>query len=256
MTAPPAPTCALITGGATGIGLELARQWLARGTRVIVCGRREAALAAARAELPGLVTRVCDVTDDAARADLVAWIGAEHPDLDLLVNNAGAQVHRVIDQPQAFAGTAEEIAVNLTAPILLTAALLPLLRRQPHAWIIMVSSGLAFAPIAHAPVYCAAKAGLHSFTLSLRHQLRGTSVQVVEFAPPAVDTALGNRSDENRAASAAHMMSAPDCVTAALARFDAGDEELLVGTSPMLREKGEALFAMLNPPMALPGAAP
>lgn len=247
---PPAPTCALITGGATGIGLELARQWLARGTRVIVCGRREEALAASRAELPGLVTRVCDVTDDTARGDLVAWLEAEHPGLDLLVNNAGVQVRREVDQPGTFDNSAEEIAVNLTAPIMLTAALLPLLQRQPRAWIMMVSSGLAFAPIAHAPVYCATKAALHSFTLSLRHQLRKTAVKVVEFAPPAVDTALGNRSDENRAASAAHMMSAPDCVTAALARFDAGDEELLVGTSPMLREKGEALFPMLNPPVA------
>ena len=244
------PSCALITGGATGIGLELARQWLARGARVIVCGRRARALAAARTELPGLVTRVCDVTDPAARHDLVAWLEAAHPNLDLLVNNAGAQVHRALNDPAAFAGTEAEIAVNLTAPILLTTALLPLLRRQPQAWIMMVSSGLAFVPIAQAPVYCAAKAGLHSFTLSLRHQLRGSGVRVIEFAPPAVDSALGNRSDQNRAAAAAHMMSAPDCVRAALARFDAGDEELLVGTTPMLRDKGDALFAMLNPPDA------
>src|SRR5690349_290042 len=107
----------LVTGGATGIGLALAARFLAAGSRVIVCGRRESALRDAAAAHPGLVTRVCDLAREDDRAALVAWVIAEHPALDMLVNNAGVQRRIRLDAPEPWTETRQEIAINLDAPI-------------------------------------------------------------------------------------------------------------------------------------------
>ena len=169
----------LITGGAAGIGFALARALALRGNRVIICGRNQAALDSAQAQVPELVTRVCDLNDSASRDALVGWLRAAHPDLNVLVNNAGVQYRRQLVEPDALDGLELEVATNFTAPVLLIGALLPTLQRNPSV-IINVSSGLAFAPMADVPVYCATKAALHSYTLSLRQQLRHTGVRVVE----------------------------------------------------------------------------
>jgi uncharacterized oxidoreductase len=115
----------------------------------------------------------------------------QFPPLDVLVNNAGIQRRISIDEPEPWTSTHEEIAINLEAPIHLTRLLLPHLRNQPRPAILNVTSGLSFTPLANVPVYCATKAALHSFTLSLRHQLRNSPIEVVEIIPPAVNTDLG-----------------------------------------------------------------
>jgi uncharacterized oxidoreductase len=183
---------ALITGGASGIGLALATRFHAAGSTVAICGRREDRLRQARERLPGLVTRVCDVSRASERRALAGWVSSELPALNVLVNNAGIQCVLPLTEGEGdWTRAEEEIAINLEAPIHLSALLIPHLRKQATAAIVNVTSGLAFTPLARVPVYCATKAALHSFTLSLRHQLADTPVQVVEIAPPAVDTDLG-----------------------------------------------------------------
>lgn len=180
----------LITGGASGIGLALATRFLDRGNTVIICGRREDKLREAKERFPDLQTRVCDVADELDRADLADWAADKFPALNVLVNNAGIQRSVDLKAPEAWKMTRAEIATNLDAPIDLSRMFYPQLSAQSESAIINVTSGLSFVPLANVPVYCATKAALHSFTLSLRWQLRDTSVEVIEVIPPAVDTDL------------------------------------------------------------------
>jgi len=180
----------LVTGGASGIGLALAQRFMQAGSTVIVCGRRKDKLEEARARHPGLETHVCDLAKEKQREKLHAWVTEEHPRLNVLVNNAGIQ-RRVRILGESWSETHEEIAINFEAPVHLTSLLLPHLVKQERPAILNVTSGLAFSPMASAPIYCATKAAMHSFTLSLRHQLAGTPVQVIEVIPPAVNTDLG-----------------------------------------------------------------
>jgi len=181
----------LITGGATGIGLALAEHFYARGATVAVCGRRSDRLAAAAAALPGLRTHVCNMAVPEEREALAEWVVSEVGGVDVLVNNAGIQNRVRLAAGSAWEAHAEEIAINFGGPVHLTGLLLPHLLSRPEAMVVQVSSGLAFIPGAFAPVYCATKAALHSYTMSLRQQLKGMSVRVVELAPPAVNTDLG-----------------------------------------------------------------
>ncbi len=179
----------LITGGATGIGLALAEGLLLAGNRVLVCGRREDKLLAAQAQFPALEVKRCDISKPEDRQALATW--AREAGVNVLVNNAGVQ--RMIDLRQGLkeleAGD-NEARINFEGPVYLTANLLPHLLAQESAAIINVSSGLGFVPIAVMPIYCATKAAMHAFTVSLRHQLQGASVQVFEVIPPTVDTEL------------------------------------------------------------------
>jgi len=182
----------LITGGATGIGLALAERFARAHNRVVVCGRREEALAAARARVPGLETLRADVSSKDERIALHERVTRAYPALDVLVNNAGVQNHPPpLAQPQDWSQHEHEIATNLGAPMHLAMLFLPHLLARPEAAILNVSSGLAFTPIARIATYCATKAALHSFTQSLRAQLTDTNVTVVEVVPPAVNTDLG-----------------------------------------------------------------
>lgn len=182
----------LITGGASGIGLALAQRFARANNQVIVCGRREATLAEARARVPGLQTLRADVASAAERVALCERVTRDYPALDVLVNNAGVQNHPPpLTQAQDWSQHEHEIATNLGAPMHLAMLFLPHLLSRPEAAILNVSSGLAFTPIGRIATYCATKAALHSFTLSLRAQLTGTRVTVVEIIPPAVNTELG-----------------------------------------------------------------
>lgn len=183
----------LVTGGTSGIGLALAEGLVARGSRVLVCGRSEEKLREARRRVPGIACLTADVADEGDRRRLRDWVEAEHPDANVLVNNAGMQC-RVDLTRGAEAIDTGEIALNLEAPIRLTALLLPHLLRhaeqgRPSA-VINVTSGLGYVPLAATPIYGATKAGLQAFTQALRHQLRGRGIEVVDLAPPAVDTPL------------------------------------------------------------------
>ncbi|MCL2647345.1 MAG: SDR family oxidoreductase [Phycisphaerales bacterium] len=185
----------LITGGTNGIGLALAERFLKRQNTVIVCGRRDTVLEAARKKLPGLHGLICDVGQAEERQRLAEWIVREFPALNVLVNNAGIQ--RKIDLTAASGGGGawemlrDEIAINFDAPIHLSMLLANHLSGQRGAAIVNVSSGLAFTPMAAAPIYCATKAGLHSFSVSLRYQLARQAIEVIEIMPPAVNTDLG-----------------------------------------------------------------
>jgi uncharacterized oxidoreductase len=182
----------LITGGATGIGFALADAFVKAGNKVIICGRREKRLNEAKEKIPALYIRQCDVTNDADRKALLKWINDNFKDLNVFINNAGIQ--KMVDFTSGAEGLltkGDEIATNLVAPVHLTALFAPLLMKQKTAAIFNVSSGLGFIPIAAMPVYCATKAAMHSFSISLRHQLKKTSVKVFEIIPPAVETELG-----------------------------------------------------------------
>ena len=186
----------LITGGATGIGLAFAEKLVEYGNKVIICGRREEKLKEAQNKFPKIKTKVCDVSSQTDREILYEWVKKEHPDLNILVNNAGVQ--RPINFKEgikALTSGDSEIETNFTAPIYLTALFIPLLLEQEEAAIINVSSGLRSRAIARIPVYCATKAGLHSFTESLREQLRDTRIKVFEVVPPRVATSLGREPD-------------------------------------------------------------
>jgi len=182
----------LITGGGSGIGLALAKRYAARGNRVVIGGRRAEALAAAKRDTPAFETLPCDVSSEAGRVALAEEAVARFPALNALVNNAGIENRPPpLLQPQDWSAHRTEIAINLEAPLHLTMLLLPHLSKAPFGAVVNVTSGLAFAPVAAMPTYCLTKAALHSFTLSLRHQLKNTAIDVVEIVPPAVNTDLG-----------------------------------------------------------------
>lgn len=185
----------LITGGGSGIGRGLAEAFHNLGNEVIIAGRRKEVLESTATANPGMKFVVADVDSPNAVKVFAEKIAADFPALNVLLNNAG------IMRPEDFAAdivdvsTAEaEITTNILGPIRLTAALLPLLKKQKESAVLMVTSGLAFTPLAGAPTYCATKAAMHSFSQSLRYQLRETSVQVLELAPPYVQTELGGAS--------------------------------------------------------------
>jgi uncharacterized oxidoreductase len=184
----------LITGGATGIGLGLAERFIQEGNTVIICGRRETALKNAADKLPSLITRVCDLADEKSRVALYKWVSDNHPDLNVLVNNAGIQNWTKVSDNDFYEKTRDEIEINATAPLHLTNLFLEL---ESLNTIMNVTSGLAFIPLAKVPVYCATKAFLRSFTLSLRYSLKGRGVEVVEIIPPALNTDLGGEGLHN-----------------------------------------------------------
>src|SRR6186997_3380203 len=159
----------LVTGGASGIGLALAVRFQAAGSSVIICGRRADKLAEAKAAHPALQTHVADVSTAAGRQDLVNWAVRNFPSLNVIVNNAGIQRRVKLAENEPWEETHQELAANLEAPIHLSRLFIPHLRTQPRAAIMNVTSGLSFAPKADVPIYCATKAALHSFTLSLRY---------------------------------------------------------------------------------------
>src|SRR5438132_3103306 len=181
----------LVTGGASGIGLALAAQFRKAGSEVIICGRRTDKLREAKMAHPELHTHVADVATVNGRQDLVQWATRQFPALNVIVNNAGIQRRVRLADPEPWEETHQELVTNLEAPIHLARLFIPHLLKQPCAAIMNVTSGLSFSPLANVPIYCATKAALHSFTLSLRHQLKETPIQVIEIIPPAVDTDLG-----------------------------------------------------------------
>ena len=190
----------LITGGGSGIGRGLAEELHKLGNQIIIAGRRKNALDETTVAHLGMKSLTLDIEDPVDIRAFAAQAAAEFPTLNVLINNAGImRPENLLAQQSDLADSEATITTNLLGPIRLTAALLPHLQRQPHAAIVNVSSGLAFLPLALTPTYCATKAAVHSYTLSLRYQLRSTTTEVLELIPPYVATHLMQGADDPRA---------------------------------------------------------
>ena len=181
----------LITGGTSGIGFEFAKQLSALGNKILVTGRDQAKLDRTKKLLPAIHCFKSDVSDPAAIQALYQKLTQEFPELNILINNAG--IMKTINLHEAKGDLKEltaEVETNLNGPIRMVGQFLQHLKKKNSAAILNVSSGLAFVPLPTSPVYCATKAALHSFTLSLRVQLKHSNVRVFELAPPATKTEL------------------------------------------------------------------
>ncbi len=181
----------LITGGGTGIGRGLAEAFHKLGNQVIISGRTQKSLDETTSANPGMRALTVDMTDADSLRSFAEKLTDEFPALNVVIHNAGIMRNENLpDQPADLADVEATVATNLLGPIRLTAALLPHLQRQAQATLMTVTSGLAFVPLAMTPTYCATKAAVHSYTQSLRYQLKGTPVEVVELIPPYVQTRL------------------------------------------------------------------
>lgn len=223
----------LVTGGGTGIGRGLAEQMHKLGNKVIIASRKRNVLEATASQFPGMEVMTLDQRDP----DNVRSFGAEiirrFPDLNVVFNNAGIMRHEeLLDQQANLADMEDQVETNLKGPMRVTAALLPHLQTKPQSMIINTSSGLAFVPLVTRPTYSATKSGVHSWTVSLRHQLRNTRTEVFEIAPPGVQTELMPGQSRNPG-----YMPLPQFIDETMAQFrqDPPPVELLVERVWVLR---------------------
>lgn len=181
----------LITGGSMGIGLALAERFVKLGNTVIICGRREDRLREAKEKVPELNAFRCDVAKEDERKRLVGFVRENFPEINMLVNNAGIQLKVDLRKGSDELAGNDEIDINLKACVYMSVEFIPLLAGKDEAAIMNVSSGLGIIPRAIYPVYSATKAGVRSFTKTLRQQLKDTPIKVFDIIPPLVhDTEL------------------------------------------------------------------
>ena len=220
----------LITGGSAGIGLAFALKFLELGNEVIVTGRRKAVLDAVKAQHPKLHTIQSDVGDPAEIAALAERVGQHFPKLDVLMNNAGVGVAKNLKaSPNDLAGLMTEMEINVGGVVRTTAALIDLLTAN-HGTVMNVSSALAFVPVPAMPIYSATKAAVHSYTQSLRFQLEGSGVEVIELMPPAVRTDMTSEFDE----AGISTITTDELLKQAIAALRAGKQEIRPGQSNLL----------------------
>ena len=226
----------LITGGTSGIGLELATQLSKRKNTVIVTGRDPNKLHELQQKLPGVYTYQSDVSDPAAIVSLYQRVTNDFPDLNVLINNAGVMRMLSLKGQHGIQDIGREIDINLLGPVRMVEQFLPFLTMKRQAAIINVSSGLAFVPLPSAPIYCATKAAIHSYSQSLRVQLRNTSVKVFEVAPPPTNTPLmDNFGSDSFNSQSPGVMNVEKMVRAALKGLGRDTYEIRPGTSNVLK---------------------
>jgi uncharacterized oxidoreductase len=251
----------LITGGTSGIGLELTKQLLARGNKVIITGRDQAKLKKAKETFPQIHTIQSDVSKSEDIIALQQKVTKEFPELNVLINNAGImRTINIQESKDSLNALTNEIEINLCGPIRMTQQFLAHLKSRPSAAIVNVSSGLAFVPLPTSPVYCATKAAIHSFTQSLRVQLKRTNVKVFELAPPATATPLMDSHDPEDMKGVS-IMKVDAMVEAALKGFERDQLEIRPGQANQLkfmsRVAPEFILKQLSKPVdrMLSGAA-
>ena len=220
----------LITGGSAGIGLAFALKFVELGNEVIVTGRRESVLEEVKRRHPKLHTIQSDVADPAQIVTLATRVKAEFPKLDVLMNNAGIMLYKNLKVPAAdLAGLTAEMNINVGGVIGMTSSFIDILTANKGT-VINVSSGLAFVPLPAAPIYCATKAAIHSYTQSLRFQLEETGVEVIELMPPAVKTDMTAAFSEGGAS----LITTDELVKQSFASLKAGALEIRPGQSKTL----------------------
>lgn len=240
----------LITGGNSGIGRGLAEALAARGAKVIITGRNEKTINETLAANPGMAGYELDVSDAAAITAFAAQVTQAHPDLNAVIHNAGIMIiEDVLAEPYDLDIVERTITTNLLAPIRLTAALLPHLRQKQEAAIVTVSSGLAFVPRANALTYSATKAAIHSWSQSLRHELRKTSIAVVELAPPLVATDLtpGQSANPHALPLDAFITEATDLLCATETPREVLVQRVLPQRTAEQTGNVDKVFGMINP---------
>src|SRR5579859_6486235 len=221
----------LITGGSAGIGLAFALKFLELGNQVIVTGRRESALTELRNKYSKLHTIQSDVADPLQIAALAKRAKAGYPKLDVLMNNAGIMLHKNLKVPATdLDGLMAEVNINLGGVIRMTSAFIDILMANKGT-VINVSSGLAFVPLPSAPIYCATKAAVHSYTQSLRFQLEETGVEVIELMPPAVKTAMTAELPEGDGVT---LITTDELIKQSFAALKAGKVEIRPGQANLL----------------------
>ncbi len=242
----------LVTGGGSGIGRGLAAALHAEGNQVIIAGRRKSVLEETTAANPGMQWLTLDIESTVGIHAFAGEVTAKFPALNVLINNAGImRPESLTAEPVNLTNAEAMIATNLLGPIRLTAALLPHLKKQPKATVINVSSGLAFVPLTLTPTYCATKAAIHSYTQSLRYQLKATSVEVLELVPPYVQTDLMGGAKDPRAMPLADFLAE----TVALLKQQPAPAEICVERVKPLRFAAEndsyaGVFEGLNAALA------
>ncbi len=221
----------LLTGGSAGIGLALAKEFVALGNEVIITGRNAEKLEAARTAVPSLETIQSDAADPEAVRALTADVKERFPAMNVLINNAGVFVPRNHTAPtDDLVGLTAELDINLAGPIRMVSVFIDQLKANRGS-IINVSSGLAFVPLQLGPIYCATKAALHSYTISLRQQLKGQGVEVIELMPPAVRTELTAGMPED---GDFKMLTTEQLMTETFKGLRAGREEIRPGQANQL----------------------
>lgn len=225
----------LITGGTSGIGYEFAAQLIKRGNTVIVTGRDQSRLEQAQESLPGIHTFQNDVSSAKAISCLFDAVVEKFPALNVLINNAGIMRKINLLDQYHLDDISREIETNLTGTVRMVAQFLPHLRTREASAIVNVSSGLAFVPLPIAPVYCATKAGIHSFTLSLRVQLKNTPIKIFEVAPPITRTSLFTKDMNADDVKGVRMMDVSEMVGQAIRGLERNQLEIRPGLSNVLK---------------------
>lgn len=221
----------LITGGGSGIGLELARQFVELGNTVVICGRDEGRLADA-ARQTGAQAIAGDVTVAEDQERILSGIQAQHGKLDMLINNAGVFLaYDFKDDPETMHKIESEIAINATAPLTLTRRALPLLERSAQPAVVFIGSGIAFVASPGTPVYSGTKALIHHCAQTLRHQLHPHGIKVFEAMPPVVDTDMAKvlKSENFK------KMKPTDLVREIIAGLRSNQTEMLLGQSSQIK---------------------
>jgi uncharacterized oxidoreductase len=236
----------LVTGGSSGIGRGLAVALHQAGNRVVIAGRRVEALRAVADRQPGIDYIHLDQGDRQSIQRFVDKLTRRHTDLNIVVNNAGIMALEDLSEPDPDVASTV-VSTNLLGPIVLTSLLMPTLKAQRHPAIVNVTSALAFVPLAFAPTYSATKAALHAYTESMRFQLQDSGIQVIEIAPPRVETEMQGPADDD------HTMSLDDFISETLALLASQPDtgEVIVKAARGLREaerngRYAELFAAVN----------